>query len=67
MNKPREKTECVVEMRTGRLDDACRRYNVGSTTMRKLAKDAGAVIHIGHIYLVDFSIVDEYLTAMAGR
>jgi len=67
MNKREETKTYVVEAKTGRLEEACCRYGIGKTTMRQIAKEAGAVIHIGRIFLVDYSVMDEYMAAKAGR
>jgi hypothetical protein len=52
-------------MHTGRIDAACSRYDLGKGTMRKVAEDAGAIIRIGKIYLINFSIVDAYLDSIS--
>ena len=65
--KKREATTYVAEAKTGRLDEACCRYGIGKTTMRQIAKEAGAVIHIGRIFLVDFSVMDEYMAGKVER
>ena len=53
--------EFKVEMKAGKIDRACQRYNLGRNTMRRMAEEAGAVIRIGRIYLINFSKVDAYL------
>ena len=58
-------TETTAEMKTGRIAEACARYNLGKNTMRKVAKDAGAIIKIGTCVLINFTIVDAYLDALA--
>lgn len=45
----------------GRLADACKRYSLGENTMRQVARDAGAVVHVGRACLINFSKVDEYI------
>lgn len=50
-----------VEMKSGKIDRACQRYDLGRNTMRQIAEEAGAVIRIGRIYLINFSKVDAYL------
>lgn len=67
MKKRDEIKTYVVEAKTGRIEEACKRYGIGATTMRQIAKEAGAVIRIGKIFLVDFSIMDEYMAGKAGR
>ncbi len=54
-----------ITIKTGRLEDACARYNFGRATMRKIAEDAGAVVRVGRCYRVNFTKVDEYLDAIA--
>ncbi len=54
------------ECRTGRLEQACLRYGLGKNTMRRVASEAGAVIHVGKCYLVNYSLVDSYLDALSG-
>lgn len=62
--KKRE-AENNTEMRTGRIDAAMRRYDLGRDSMRKLAKAAGAEIRFGRSYLIDFQRVDEYLKTLS--
>ncbi len=50
---------------TGRIDDACRRYGLGRNTLRQIAKEAGATIHIGRTVLFNFMILDEYLNSLS--
>ena len=47
--------------RTGTLEHACQRYDLGKNTMRKVAEKAGAVIKIGRCYRVNFDRVDRYM------
>ncbi len=49
----------------GRIDDACRRYSLGRCTMRRLAGEAGAVVHVGKSCLINFARVDAYLEALS--
>ncbi|MGN0323617.1 MAG: DUF6462 family protein [Oliverpabstia sp.] len=53
------------EMRTGKLEQACMRYGLGKSTMRKVADEAGAVVRIGKCYLVNFSKVDAYMDSIS--
>ena len=46
---------------TGRIKDACARYNIGETAMRRLAKEAGACIKVGRSFLISYPKVDAYL------
>ena len=50
----------------GRLADACKRYSLGAYTMRRVARDAGAVVHVGTACLINFDKVDEYMEELAG-
>lgn len=50
-----------MEIRTGKIEQACMRYGLGRNTMRKVASEAGAVVRIGKCYLVNFSKVDAYM------
>ena len=50
-----------VEMKSGKIDRACQRYDLGRNTMRRIAEEAGAVNRIGRVYLINFSKVDAYL------
>ena len=61
------RSELGVDVKTGRVDQACQRYGVGRNTMRQIAKDANAVIRIGRNYLIDFPKVDEYMDALSGE
>lgn len=53
------------DMKTGKIQQACVRYGLGATTMRKLAKEVGAVVRIGKCYLINFSKMDEYMDKMS--
>ena len=50
---------------TGRIHDACLRYGVGVSTMRRLAAEANAVIRIGRIYLVNYEKMDDYMKSIS--
>lgn len=65
MNNRLDRNNMGVEIKTGRVDQACARYGVGRNTMRQIAEQAGAVIRIGRNYLIDFRRVDRYLDALA--
>ena len=47
--------EFGIESKAGRIEQACARYGVGRTTMRNIAKEAGAEIKVGKCYLINFS------------
>ena len=44
-----------------RYDEGAVLYSIGFNSFRKLAKDAGALYHIGKTVLVNTDIVDDYL------
>lgn len=45
----------------GRIDDACRRYSLGRNSMRRVASEAEAVVHVGRSCLISFARVDAYM------
>ena len=47
MNNRLERETMGIEVKTGRIDQACARYGVGRNTMRGIAERAGAVVRIG--------------------
>lgn len=57
----------VSDAKTGRIEEACLRYGVGRNSMRQLASDAGAVVRLGKIYLVNYSKVDAYMDNLSGE
>lgn len=61
------RTELGIDVKAGRIEQACQRYGVGRNTMRKLAENANAVIRVGRNYLIDFPKVDKYLDDLAGK
>jgi len=61
------RSELGIDVKTGRIEQACARYGVGRNTMRKIAEDSGAVIRIGRNYLINFEKVDAYMSAMSGE
>lgn len=44
----------------GRIENACARYSLGRTTMKKLAIEAGATVKVGTCFLIDFTVMDAY-------
>ncbi len=50
-----------IEQKSGTLEQAGIRYGFGRNSMRKIAKDAGAIIKIGKSVRVNFTILDKYL------
>ncbi|MDE7321310.1 MAG: hypothetical protein K2N73_01030 [Lachnospiraceae bacterium] len=59
------RSELGIEVKTGRIEQACQRYGVGRNTMRQIAEDANAVIRIGRNYLIDFPKVDKYIDSLS--
>lgn len=53
------------EVKTGRINDAMRRYGLGRDSMKQLARAAAAEIKIGRTYLVNFDRVDKYLESVS--
>lgn len=60
-----KRTGTEVEIKCGRINDAMRRYGIGSGAMRQLAKAARAEIKLGRSYLIDFEKVDAYLETLS--
>lgn len=54
------------EIKLGRITDACQRYSLGKSSMRKIAEEAGAVVRIGRCYLIDFTKMDNYIDELIG-
>jgi len=67
MKKRLDRNDIGMEVRSGRMEQACARYGVGRNTMRSIAEQSGAVIRIGRNYLIDFKKVDRYLDSLAGE
>lgn len=65
MRKRLETGEC--ETKTGTLELAGGRYGFGRNKMRKIAEEAGAIVKIGKSIRINFTILDLYMDAMAGR
>ena len=61
------RSELGIDVKTGRIEQACQRYGVGRNTMRQIAENANSVIRIGRNYLIDFSKVDKYMDALSGE
>lgn len=57
--------EVKQEAFSGTLTDACKRYGLGSTNLRYVAKKAKALVRVGYRYIVVYSILDDYLKAEA--
>lgn len=47
--------------RLARMKEACEMYSMGATKFREIAKDAGAIIKVGGLVLIDLDTFDEYL------
>lgn len=61
------RTELGIDVKTGRIEQACQRYGVGRNTMRKIAAEADAEIRYGRNYLIDFPKVDKFLDSISGE
>lgn len=44
MNTRNIGNEAKINPKTGRIDQACERYGVGRSTMRRIAEESGAVV-----------------------
>lgn len=64
MNKRNRQTGNADQIKTGRIEDGMIRYSLGKNTMRQIAKEAGAEIHIGRSYLLNFSKLDDYFDSI---
>ena len=54
------------DAKLGKIDDACQRYSLGKTAMRRVAYEAEAVVRIGRSYLINFSKMDDYMDQLTG-
>lgn len=43
------------------INQTCEKFNIGSTTVRKLAQEAGAIRRIGRIYRINSDILYNYI------
>lgn len=59
--------ELGIDVKTGRIEQACARYGVGRNTMRQIAEQAGAVVRIGRNYLINFQKVDQFMDSISGE
>lgn len=57
--------ELGIESKAGRIEQACARYGVGKTTMRNIAREAGAEVKVGKCYLINFSKVDAFIDSIS--
>ena len=55
------------EPKTGRIQEAMKRYGLGRDTLKKVAARSGASIKIGKAYLINFDILDRYMDELSGR
>ena len=62
MNTRNIGNEAKINPKTGRIDQACERYGVGRSTMRRIAEESGAVVRVGRTYLINYSKVDQYIS-----
>ena len=61
----RKKSVAGVEIKSGGIDEACSRYGLGKASIRRIAEEAGAVIHVGKRLLFNFSKIDSYLDSIS--
>lgn len=61
----RDNSEAVIQQKSGRMPDACKRYGLGRTKMKEVAMAAGAEIKIDGTYLINYSKVDAYMDEKA--
>ena len=61
----RDNNEAVIQQKSGRMPDACKRYGLGRTKMKEVAMAAGAEIKIDGTYLINYSKVDAYMDEKA--
>lgn len=59
--------ELGIDVKTGRIEQACARYGVGRNTMRQIAEQAGAVVRIGRNYLINFQKVDQFMDSISSK
>jgi hypothetical protein len=59
------KITSITDMKTGRIDDAMKRYSLGRNTMREVGKAAKAEIRIGKAVLYNFRKIDEYMESLS--
>ena len=57
--------ELGIESKAERIEQACARYGVGRTTMRNIAREAGAEVKVGKCYLINFSKVDAFIDSIS--
>lgn len=55
----------AIDAVSGGIDEACMRYGLGKTTMRKVAEDANAIIRIDRRLLINYMKVDTYMNAIS--
>ena len=64
--RARTSVPVYIEVRTGRIKEACARYSLGKDAMREIAEKAGAVIQLSsRLTLYDFVKIDAYLGSLA--
>ena len=66
MNKRRVEMDARQQF-SGRIEEACRRYGLGRNSMRQVAEDAGAVIRVGKVLLLNFRKLDTYFDLLSGE
>ena len=65
MNARNIGNETKINPKTGRIDQACERYGVGRSAMRRIAEESGAVVRVGRTYLINYSKVDQYMDELS--
>lgn len=65
MRKRGESTE--INMKMGKVEQACQRYNLGRDAMYRTAENAQAVVRIGRSLLINFSKLDAYIDSISGE
>lgn len=59
-----KKANTGIDKRYLTLEDGQERWSLGQTTLRRLAKEAGAWIEIGRSRRIDVPRMDDYLDSM---
>lgn len=65
MNARKKQDIIPQQMKSGTIDTACKRYDFGKTTMRRVGEDANAIIRIGKSVFYNFTKIDTYLDSIS--
>ena len=57
-------SKVVNKKRLARYNEGAEMYSVGMNKFQTLAKDAGAILKIDRIVLVDLDVLDQYLESI---